>query len=148
MDRSTSSQAITLPSRISANLNLSKPSLREYGYQRFVHGAVASGQGGWRPKNFTEGKKLMAYLGIDPAGVQAWQGTLNSAHEQVISALNNYRTIAQQNNEVAHGSHFQSINSQCEDITNKHLTDHNDLHEQYTKASTDLVRGIEEVAGA
>ncbi len=88
-----------------------------------------------------------SYIGVDPAGVQSWQGTLNTAHEQVITALNHYRTVAQQNNEVAHGSHFESLNGQCEDITNKHLTDHEDLHAQYTKASTDLVQGIYEVAG-
>ena len=87
------------------------------------------------------------YIGFDPAGIQTWQGQLNSAHEQVISALSNYRTVAQQNNDVAHGSHFQSINSQCDDITNKHVADHTDLHTQYTKASTDLVTGIEAIAG-
>jgi hypothetical protein len=87
------------------------------------------------------------YIGVDPAGVQAWQGQLNTAHEAVITALNNYRSVAQQNNEVAHGSHFESLNSQCEDITNKHVNDHHELHTQYTKASTDLVQGIYEVAG-
>lgn len=87
------------------------------------------------------------FIGIDPAGVQAWKGQLDSAHEQVIAALNNYRTIAQQNNEVAHGTHFQNLNSQCEDITNKHLADHNDLHAQYTKDATNLVQGIIDVAG-
>src|ERR1700751_1731230 len=89
----------------------------------------------------------MSYIGFDPAGVQAWQGQLNSAHEQVISALSNYRTVAQQNNDVAHGSHFQNINTQCDDITNKHLSDHTDLHTQYTKASTDLVQGVQDVPG-
>jgi dihydroneopterin aldolase len=89
----------------------------------------------------------MSYIGFDPAGVQAWQGQLNSAHEQVITALSNYRTVAQQNNDVAHGSHFQSINTQCDDITNKHLSDHTDLHTNYTKASNDLVQGVTEVAG-
>jgi hypothetical protein len=87
------------------------------------------------------------YIGIDPAGVQDWQGRLNGAHEQVIAALNNYRTVAQQNNEVAHGTHFQSLNSQCEDITNKHLADHSELHAQYTKDANALVQGIMEVAG-
>lgn len=90
----------------------------------------------------------MSYIGFDPAGVQEWQGQLNSAHEQVISALSNYRSVAQQNNNVAHGAHFQSLNSQCDDITNKHLSDHNELHTQYTKASSDLVQGVQEVAGA
>jgi dihydroneopterin aldolase len=90
---------------------------------------------------------MTGYIGIDPAGVQAWKGQLDSAHEAVISALTNYRTIAQQNNEVAHGSHFQNINAQCDDITNKHLADHNDLHTQYTKASNDLVQGVLDVAG-
>jgi hypothetical protein len=90
----------------------------------------------------------MAVVGYDPAGVQAWTGQLSSAHEQVISALTNYRTVAQQNNDVAFGTHFQSINSQCDDITNKHLSDHTDLHTQYTKASADLVQCVSEVAGA
>jgi hypothetical protein len=101
--------------------------------------------------NTTEGVLAMpssSYIGFDPAGVQAWQGNLNSAHEQVITALNHYRTVAQQNNDVAHGSHFQNINSQCDDITNKHLSDHTDLHTQYNKASSDLVQGVQEVAGA
>lgn len=87
------------------------------------------------------------YIGFDPAGVATWKGQLDNAHEQVIAALNNYRTIAQQNNEVAHGTHFQSLNSQCEDITNKHLADHNDLHAQYTRDTNTLVQGIQEVAG-
>lgn len=87
------------------------------------------------------------YIGIDPAGVQSWQASLNSAHEEVITALNKYQTTAQQNNEVAHGTHFTNINSQCEEITQKHLADHNDLHTQYTKASNDLVQGILTVAG-
>jgi hypothetical protein len=87
------------------------------------------------------------YIGIDPAGVQTWMSSLNAAHEEVIASLNKYRTTAQQNNEVAHGAHFTNLNSQCEDITNKHLADHNDLHAQYTKASNDLVQGIYDVAG-
>jgi hypothetical protein len=87
------------------------------------------------------------FIGVDVAGVQTWKGRLDSAHEQVIAALNNYRAIAQQNNEVARGSHFQNLNSQCEDITNKHLTDHNELHAQYTKDTTSLVEGIQQIAG-
>lgn len=90
----------------------------------------------------------MSYIGFDPEGVAAWQGNLNSAHEQVLTALHNYRTVAQQNNDVAHGSHFQHINTQCDDITNKHVTDHTDLHTQYHKASSDLVQGVQEVAGS
>jgi hypothetical protein len=89
----------------------------------------------------------MSYIGFDPAGVADWQGQLNSAHEQVITALNQYRNVAQQNNSVAHGSHFVSINTQCDDITNKHTSEHTDLHTQYNKASNDLVQGITDVAG-
>jgi hypothetical protein len=88
-----------------------------------------------------------SYLGIDPAGVASWQSSLNSAHEDVISALTKYKTTAQQNDQVAHGTHFTNLNSQCDDITSKHLADHNDLHAQYTKASNDLVQGIAQVAG-
>lgn len=88
-----------------------------------------------------------AFIGIDPAGVQSWKAKLDAQHEQVIAALNSYRTTAQANNEVAHGAHFSSINSQCEEITNKHLADHNNLHSQYTTASNKLVSGVLEVAG-
>jgi hypothetical protein len=91
---------------------------------------------------------MSAYVGYDPAGVAAWQGQLNSAHDQVITALNQYRTVAQQNNDVTSGTHFQNINTQCDDITNKHLSDHTDLHTQYAKASSDLVQGVATVAGA
>ena len=87
------------------------------------------------------------FIGVDPAGVEAWKGQLDGAHEQVIAALNRYRTVAQQNNEVAHGSHFQNLNAQCEDITDKQLGDHNDLHSQYTAESSKLVEAIREVAG-
>jgi dihydroneopterin aldolase len=86
-------------------------------------------------------------LGVSVQGVNDWKGRLNSAHEGVIAALNHYRTIAQQNNEVARGGHFQSINSQCEDITNKHLADHSDLHSQYLTTSDKLVQGIIDIAG-
>jgi hypothetical protein len=114
---------------------------------RFADGVVATG-GKMPPAHNGGCGSEMSYIGFDPAGVQAWQGQLNSAHDQVITALNNYRTVAQQNNDVAHGSHFQNINSQCDDITNKHVTDHTDLHTQYAKASTDLEQGVQEVAGA
>lgn len=87
------------------------------------------------------------FIGVDVPGVQQWKSRLDSAHEAVIAALNQYRTVAQQNNEVARGSHFQTINSQCEEITNKHLADHNDLHSQYTTASERLVQGIIDIAG-
>lgn len=87
------------------------------------------------------------FIGVDPDGVQSWLTSLNSAHEDVITSLNKYRTVAQQNNDVAKGAHFASLNSQCEDITNKHLTDHNQLHGDYTKASNDLVNAIRQVAG-
>ncbi len=87
------------------------------------------------------------FVGYDPSGVNSWQSSLNSVHEEVIAALNKYRTTAQQNAEVAHGTHFTNLNDQCEDITNKHLADHNELHAQYTKATRDLVQGVAEVAG-
>jgi hypothetical protein len=88
------------------------------------------------------------FIGVDPAGVQAWKTRLDAKHAQVISVLNEYRALAQQNNDVAHGSHFTNINTQCEDITNKHVTDHTDLHSQYTTASNKLVQGVMDVAGA
>ena len=87
------------------------------------------------------------FIGVDPAGVQAWKSKLDAKHDAVINALNDYRQTAQANNEVAHGSHFTKINGQCEDITNKHLSDHNDLHGQYSVASGKLVQGVMEVAG-
>jgi hypothetical protein len=89
----------------------------------------------------------MSYIGIDPSGVQAWQATLNAAHEAVIEALNRYRTIAEQNNEVAKGAHFERLNGECENITNKHLQEHTQLHEEYNQASNKLVQGIFDVAG-
>lgn len=88
-----------------------------------------------------------SFIGVDPAGVQAWKSRLDAKHVAVIQALNEYRATAQANNEVAHGSHFTNINTQCEDITNKHLTDHQDLHGQYTSASDKLVQGVIQVAG-
>jgi hypothetical protein len=88
-----------------------------------------------------------AFIGVDPAGVQSWKSQLDAKHEAVINALNDYRQTAQANNQVAHGSHFTNINTQCEDITNKHLSDHNDLHGQYTVASNKLVQGVLDVAG-
>lgn len=88
-----------------------------------------------------------AFIGVDPAGVQAWKSRLDAKHAQVIAALNDYKQTAQANNEVAHGSHFTNINSQCEEITGKHLTDHDNLHGQYTTASNKLTQGVMEVAG-
>jgi hypothetical protein len=88
------------------------------------------------------------FIGVDPAGVQAWKAKLDGKHAAVINALNDYRQTAQANNEVAHGSHFAKINGQCEDITNKHVSDHTDLHGQYTTASSKLVQGVMDVAGA
>lgn len=90
---------------------------------------------------------MSSFIGVDPAGVQAWKARLDQKHAAVIQALNDYRTAAQANNEVAHGSHFTNINSQCEEITNKHLNDHQDLHGQYTSASDKLVQGVLNVAG-
>ena len=86
------------------------------------------------------------FIGVDVQGVQAWQAQLNAAHEQVIAALNRYRTIAEQNNQVAKGSNFERLNVECENITNKHEADHDNLHAQYTKASRDLVQGIIDIA--
>jgi hypothetical protein len=89
----------------------------------------------------------MAYIGVDPAGVQTWKAKLDAKHAAVIQALNDYKATAQANAEVAHGSHFTHINSQCEEITGKHLSDHNDLHGQYSTASNKLVQGVMDVAG-
>lgn len=89
----------------------------------------------------------MGYIGFDPAGVTAWQGTLNAAHEAVIEALNRYRTVAEENNTVAKGAHFERLNQECQNITNKHLQEHTELHTQYNKASHDLVEGVTQVAG-
>lgn len=89
----------------------------------------------------------MAYLGVDPAGVQEWKGRLDAKHAAVISALAEYKAVAQANNEVAHGSHFQTINTQCDEIVAKHTTAHHDLHNQYTTASNKLVQGVMEVTG-
>jgi hemerythrin len=88
-----------------------------------------------------------SFIGVDVGGVQTWKGQLDNAHEQIIAALNHYRAIAQQNDVVAHGSHFQNLNAQCEEITNRHLADHNQLHAQYTKDTTSLVQSIQEIAG-
>jgi hypothetical protein len=87
------------------------------------------------------------YIGVDLPGVESWQGQLEGAHEAVINALNHYRTIAEQNNDVAKGSHFVQLNEQCDNITNKHLSEHTELHTQYKKASSDLVQGVIHVAG-
>jgi hypothetical protein len=88
------------------------------------------------------------FIGVDPAGVQAWKAKLDAKHAAVIAALNDYKTTAQANNEVAHGSHFTHINGQCEEITSKHVSAHHDLHGQYTTASSKLVQGVMDVAGA
>ncbi|MBO0773889.1 MAG: hypothetical protein J2P35_20755 [Actinobacteria bacterium] len=88
-----------------------------------------------------------SFIGVDPAGVAAWKSKLDAKHAAVIQALNDYRTAAQENNQVAHGTHFQHINTQCEDITNKHVTAHHDLHGQYTTASNKLTQGVMDVAG-
>jgi hypothetical protein len=89
----------------------------------------------------------MSYIGVDPAGVQAWKSKLDSKHAAVISALNDYKATAAENNQVAKGSHFAHINSQCDEITGKHVTAHHDLHGQYTTASNKLVQGVMDVAG-
>jgi hypothetical protein len=88
-----------------------------------------------------------SFIGVDPAGVQAWKSKLDAKHAAVIQALHDYRQTAQENNHVAHGSHFQHINTQCEDITSKHVSAHHDLHGQYTNASNKLVQGVLDVAG-
>jgi hypothetical protein len=88
------------------------------------------------------------FIGVDPAGVQAWKSRLDAKHAAVIAALQDYRATAQANNEVAHGSHFVKINGQCEEITSKHVTDHHELHGQYTAASSKLTQGVLDVAGA
>lgn len=90
----------------------------------------------------------MSFIGVDQAGVQAWKAKLDAKHAQVIAALNDYRQTAQANNEVAKGAHFAKINSQCEDITSKHVQDHHQLHADYSTASNKLVQGVVEVAGA
>jgi hypothetical protein len=88
-----------------------------------------------------------SFIGVDVPGVQGWKGQLDGAHEEVIAALSKYQTIAEQNNQVAHGNHFVRINSECADITTKHKAEHDDLHAQYTKASNDLVEGVIQVTG-
>jgi ClpP class serine protease len=87
------------------------------------------------------------YIGFDPQGVEEWKGQLNVAHEGVIEALTKYRTIAEQNNNVAKGSHFVNINAQCNEITSKHLQEHDQLHTDYVTASDQLVAGVQQVAG-
>jgi hypothetical protein len=91
---------------------------------------------------------MAGFIGVDVAGVQAWKSKLDAKHAAVISALNDYKQTAQANNEVAHGSHFTHINGQCDEITSKHLSDHNDLHGQYSTASSKLVQGVLDVAGS
>lgn len=89
----------------------------------------------------------MAYIGVDPAGVQAWKSKLDSKHAAVISALADYKACAAENNQVAHGNHFQHINSQCDEIVGKHTQAHHELHADYTNASNKLVHGVMEVTG-
>lgn len=88
-----------------------------------------------------------SFIGVDPAGIQTWKSQLDAKHAAVIQALNDYRNTAQANNDVAHGSHFANINSQCEQIVSKHVTDHTDLHGQYSTATQKLVQGVMDVAG-
>jgi hypothetical protein len=88
------------------------------------------------------------FIGVDLAGVQSWKARLDAKHEAVVAALQDYRTTALANNEVAHGSHFTRINGECDQITSKHLTDHNQLHTEYSTASSKLTTGVEQVAGA
>lgn len=87
------------------------------------------------------------YIGVNKEGIQAWKGQLEGAHHRVTEAIHHYRKIAAQSSEHAHGSHFDHINDQCEQIANKHLNEHHELHSQYTKASDKLVQGIIDVAG-
>lgn len=91
---------------------------------------------------------MAGFIGVDVAGVQGWKARLDAKHAQVISALNDYKQTAQANAEVAHGSNFTRINEQCEEITGRHLADHDQLHAEYTTASNKLVQGVMDVAGA
>lgn len=89
----------------------------------------------------------MSYIGVDPAGVQAWLSQLDAKHAAVIQSLHDYRNHAQQNNDVAHGSHFLDLNDQCEQVVSQHVSKHIELHGQYTAASNKLVQGVMDVAG-
>lgn len=87
------------------------------------------------------------YIGVNKEGIQAWKGQLENASRDVHQAIHKYKQIAHQSSDHAHGSHFDHINDQCEQIANKHLNEHHELHSQYTKASDKLVQGIIDVAG-
>ena len=91
---------------------------------------------------------MPSYIGIDPAGVQAQMSKLEQAHQAVLDAHETYRTTAQGFNDVTSGSHFQSLNGQCEDLTTKIKSDHTNLHTQYQTDTNKLVQGVEQVAGA
>ena len=90
---------------------------------------------------------MPSYIGIDPSGVQSQMSRLEAAHQAVMDAHDNYRTTAQGFNDVTSGSHFQNLNSQCEDLTNKIKSDHTNLHTQYRSDTNKLVQGVEQVAG-
>jgi hypothetical protein len=90
---------------------------------------------------------MPSYIGIDPAGVQAQMSKLEQAHQAVLDAHETYRTTAQGFNDVTSGSHFQSLNGQCEDLTTKIKSDHTNLHTQYQNDTNKLVQGVEQVAG-
>lgn len=89
----------------------------------------------------------MSYVGVDIDGIQSWRSRLDSAHQQVIEAINNYKKVAAQNSEVARGSNFTNINSQCEQVTSKQISEQNELHSEYTAASNKLVQGVIDIAG-
>jgi hypothetical protein len=91
---------------------------------------------------------MPSYIGYDPAGVQGQMSKLESAHQAVMDAHDNYRTTAQGFNEVTSGAHFSNLNGQCEDLTNKIKADHTNLHTQYRTYTNKLVQGVEQVAGA
>lgn len=91
---------------------------------------------------------MPSYIGIDPSGVQSQMSRLEAAHQAVMDAHDNYRTTAQGFNDVTSGAHFQNLNGQCEDLTNKIKADHTNLHTQYRTDTNKLVQGVEQVAGA
>lgn len=75
------------------------------------------------------------FVGIDSEGLRdalrAWRASLNSAHDEVIAALNNYRAVALQHADMPHGSHVADLNKQCDSATSGYISGHNDLHAQY-----------------
>jgi hypothetical protein len=91
---------------------------------------------------------MPSYIGYDPAGVQAQMSKLEQAHQAVMDAHETYRATAQGFNDVTSGAHFQNLNGQCEDLTNKIKSDHTNLHTQYQTDTNKLVQGVEQVAGA